>query len=420
MRNTKLKITSLILLAGVISCEYTPQRLDIAPGGVPDSKAQSRSSVTTRDNEIARFLAGLPLQQGSEFEKLTQSPSYKQHAAWMEKFWARVRTESSAPIIPWRRDNIPQSLQNNVAMYPLSGADFINLYTFFPAARSYVMFALEDPGRVPEISTMTENDLRIGLSSMQRVINSIGAYNYFFSASMMTEMINKQMPGTLPVLLAFSAGLGLEVVEARSVCLDEHGDIQALDVNGTFAGKKPAITGAKISFLSKEDRTPRDLFYFKIRLRKDAVAETTPEGRFLRKYNHVNTMLKSAVYLLHDQSYQPVSAFLLDRSDLVIQDDSGIPLRAFDAHSWNLKHYGTFVRALPVGGIPNPPQQPDLASHYAKNKPEPLPFPYGYGILRGKNRSNLMLFTRGDNKGTVPGPRVSMLDTDASLAAVSR
>ncbi len=407
MRNITLKITALIIAAGILSCEYAPQRLDIVPAGVPDSHSEKRSALTTRENEIARYLAGLPLQPGSEFEKLTQSPSYRQHAAWMEKFWVRVRTESSAPIIPWRRENIPQNLQTNTAMYPLSGADFINLYTFFPAAHSYVMFALEDPGRVPEIGQMSEGDLRIGLAAMQRVINSIAAYNYFFSASMMAEMINKQMPGTLPVLLAFAAGLGLEVVEARPVCLDENGDIQALDVNGMFAGKKPAITGAKISFQSKEDKTPRDLYYFKIRLRKDAVAETTPEGRFLRKYNHVNTMLKSAVYLLHDASFKPVSSFLLERSDLVIQDDSGIPLRAFDAQAWNLKHYGTFVRALPVGGIPNPPQQPDLATHYAKNKPEPLPFPYGYGILRGKNRSNLMLFTRGDSKSTVPGPRVS-------------
>ena len=138
-----------------------------------------------------------------------------------------------------------------------------------------------------------------------------------------------------------------------------------------------------------------------LRLTNDAARDDTPEGKFLSGLGNFNTILKSAVYLLHGQAFDKVRDFLLAHSNLVIQDDSGIPYASFGRQEWEEHLFGKYLRALPLGGLPNPPQQPLLAQKYLRGS-EPLPFAYGYGVLWGKGRSNLMLFIRRSNRSSAP------------------
>jgi hypothetical protein len=70
-----------------------------------------------------------------------------------------------------------------------------------------------------------------------------------------------------------------------------------------------------------------------------------------------------------------VRNFLLERSQFIIQDDSGIPLRSF-TKGWTVDCYGRYVPHVEMFGKF---RQPDLAAIYAKDPPPPeLGFAFGY------------------------------------------
>jgi hypothetical protein len=161
----------------------------------------------------------------------------------------------------------------------------------------------------------------------------------------------------------------------------------------TGTGPNKRIYGVRIKIRDNADGADKSIVYLQLRLSNRSVRSSSPEGRFLQRLERFNTVLKAAVYILHEEAYRGVREFILDRSELVLQDDSGIPYKAFAKHEWNERLFGSYTRILPIGGLPNPPQQPLLARRFL-DIGEPLPFPYGYGVLWGKGKSNLMLFVK--------------------------
>ena len=92
---------------------------------------------------------------------------------------------------------------------------------------------------------------------------------------------------------------------------------------------------------------------------------------------------------MHTGGFNGARDFLLANSRVIIQDDSGIPLRSFPK-GWKVDCYGRFVPHAEMFGKYD---QPDLAAIYARNPPPPeLGFAFGYHwqIERGL----LMMATR--------------------------
>ena len=84
-----------------------------------------------------------------------------------------------------------------------------------------------------------------------------------------------------------------------------------------------------------------------------------------------------------------VRSFLLEHSRVIIQDDSGIPLRAF-LKGWKVDCFGRYVPHAEMFGKYH---QPDLAAIYAKEPPPPeLGFAFGYHWQ--PERGILMMATR--------------------------
>lgn len=369
---------STLLFVLILACsapESPSESLDSQTGEQGEKAGQSADAG--KWDELARTLSGAP-------GPASLSPAVERHRALMKDFWEQVRRENMEPIARWRASQLPESARGRNVLYPLSGADFLNAYAFFPDARDYVMIALEPPGTAPNLSAMNEAQINAGLTSVRNAIWTLARTNYLQSRIMKMEFDNPYIGGTLPAFLIMLGGLGHTVhsVEFVSILPD-----------GTLGPAEKAPTkGTRIRFTDKNDGKRKTLTYLSMRLEASTASAQSGEGKFLRKLGPRNMLLKSAVYILHWESMKPVHDLLLEQSALVIQDDSGIPYKSFRA-GWQERLYGTYVRALPVGGIPDPPQQPDLAAAYKKQSLE-LPFAYGYGILRGKGQSNLMLFWR--------------------------
>jgi hypothetical protein len=142
--------------------------------------------------------------------------------------------------------------------------------------------------------------------------------------------------------------------------------------------------------MSHRDKRPRPIVYLKMRLGNDIMDNGRPEGKFFMHHKKINTMIKSAIYLLQRKSFAKITDYIQERSDIILQDDTGVPFRAFDKNLWDIRLFGEYTRSFTLKDLKNPPAQPELAAEYKLNK-SPLPFSFGYGVLKGKGYSNLMV-----------------------------
>ena len=106
-------------------------------------------------------------------------------------------------------------------------------------------------------------------------------------------------------------------------------------------------------------------------------------------------MIKSASYLMHKEGiaepahFEKIRSLILERSDFVVQDDSGVPLRLFARDTWKLQFHGRYEAPTPEFGKY---LQKDLKVEMQRNSTGKLPFSYGYAYKPGE--SNLMTAER--------------------------
>ena len=117
-----------------------------------------------------------------------------------------------------------------------------------------------------------------------------------------------------------------------------------------------------------------------LKTRKDLVA-------FLEGIDIKSTYLKSASYLMHRSTFSIIRNIILDNSEFVLQDDSGIPIQYFDQRKWDLTFYGDYK--FPISLFAERHQE-DLKDVYLKGGENVKSLPFGIGYQFRKGTSNLM------------------------------
>ena len=82
---------------------------------------------------------------------------------------------------------------------------------------------------------------------------------------------------------------------------------------------------------ARPDRDPQTVVYFRAQAEDAAIGKRPGVLAFLKQDAPYPTFLKSASYLLHGGDFSIVRQIVLTHSRLVLEDDSGIPLRFFKA-----------------------------------------------------------------------------------------
>lgn len=312
-------------------------------------------------NDTARFLAGLPVK--GPLESLTKERIWVDHAKAMDQAWTRKEQSQIGPIRGWMGANAGGYHRNGGTMYYMfSGPDFLYANTFFPNARTYILAGLEPVGQVPDSALLSGAALSGELSALRGSLKTMLDFHYFITKDMRTELTRGQLGGTLPILYVFLARMGCTVMDTTYV-------------------SSPA-QGVKIDF--RGPGGSQTLYYFKTDLSNGG------SGGFLKwcaAQGPGNSLLKAASYLMHTDSFSQVRNFLLNNSRVIVQDDSGIPLRSF-TRDWTVRCWGRYVPHREMFGKYN---QADLAAVYDKNPPE-LGFAFGYHWQ--KDRGLLMLGTK--------------------------
>ncbi|MET0681294.1 MAG: hypothetical protein ABWZ41_09845 [Burkholderiales bacterium] len=344
------------------------------------------SEIATPDPRItstARLLAGV----GSGYEPhahVAALDAWAKHRATLAPQWERLRRERLSVIEGWRDDVLGAELDRcRTLLYPFSGPDFLNAYLLFPRCDTYVFFGLERPGEVPPLEAMSRDDATALLRDVRVALGDILVRNYFITEHMARELHTPRMKGMLPLMLA-SMGL-LDVRIAAVEPFDLGRTAGPLPNTGTRASRR--AHGVKVTFVQPLIGKPQTLYYLSLDA-TDAALRANPEFLpFLAQHNPSLTFLKSASYLLHGNEFAGTRRTLLEVSELVVQDDTGIPYRFLRERGFEVRLFGRYAR--PIKDF-NYGYQKDLAAAYQQvGNVSILPFPFGYHWQQG--RSGLMV-----------------------------
>jgi hypothetical protein len=325
------------------------------------SAAPSQSFELATADDTARFLAGLSPSSDSPLMALIKDPAWPTHARYFDSIFAREENANLSKVREFSRKYLTD--KHDTMLYMFSGPDFLYATSFFPNASTYVLAGLEPVGGVPDLTTLSPSVINEELRNLEISTGSLFNFSFFITQNMKTQLRNGPVYGTLPILYVFLARTGKTLHEVDLVSLDEHGNLlisdQAAAINNdsdkpVHSQQRAAAPGVKIVF-SDGSGTKQTLYYFSTNL-ADGSFERSGFSAFLAKLGPADSLIKSASYLLHKPHFAGVRKLLLNRSAIILQDDSGIPLIYFEATKWRLQAFGHYAGPISMSQISISPE----------------------------------------------------------------
>lgn len=386
-----MAISNTRLLSGLTICLLL--LLGSAPAGSGAAEPAGQNSASTGPaaapadggnpyyNEAARFIAGRPNPEGS-LAALEKQPAWSRYAAAMNRSWDRFETRQLKPMRAWAAQELKDNEASAAVFYPFSGPDFVNLYTLFPRAKTYLLVALEPPGTIPDFASGNLADF---FGSLQRSLNECLAFDFFITAKMANQISKSQLKGVLPVLLYFLGREQVRILDIRYWLMQPDGTV--VEQPATAGGKLGSgIPGLRLVFTGPGSDEKQTLYYFQCDLRNNSFRQKPEFVSFLKGFGPFTTFTKAASYLMFSPNSADLRQFILEQSRYVLQDDSGLPLKEFAPTVWELKFYGTYKG--PIGLFKNRHQKDLVGAYKSGQKVYPLGFGIGYHHRAGT--SNLM------------------------------
>jgi hypothetical protein len=306
--------------------------------------AQSQPSA----DDLAKFVAGLPVHDPG-LAALEKEPWWTSYASELDHKWAKMDQRQLVHVRDWVRSNPAASRVSGTIYYMFSGPDFLYARTFFPNASTYILCGMEPIGSVADVSKMAPENVSSDLSNVRHALDTMLTTHYFITKDMRVDLTRGYIGGTLPLLFVFLEKSGCTINTVN------------------FSG--PSV---EIDFHSPSGKG-QSLYYFKTDLSNGGGNSSFLS--FCKRHGPGTSLIKSASYLLHEESFSAVRNFLLGNSTLIVQDDSGIPFHDFDPRRWDVRLYGTYDGPI---GLFSKNYQADLAKAYQTSKPGGLGFAFGY------------------------------------------
>jgi len=342
---------------------------------VAATNGTAHSQGATAD-DVARFLAGMQPSAGSPLTALTRNPGWQRHAKWFESNWAAMEKQRLSRVRAWSEKHLKD--RQLTLYYMFSGPDFLYAGAFFPSASNYLLSGLEPVGAIPNVTERT-------IGALPRIQQSIGTslrLSFFITKQMREQLSGGELSGTLPILYVYIARSGKTIREVSLVNLDKEGNLHP-----GMGETRGMVPGVKI-VLATGNGPPQTLYYFRTDV-SNAGVNASGFLKFAATLGNGHGLLKSASYLMHSGNFTQVRDFVLEHSQSVVQDDSGIPFAAFKPDIWSFHPFGAYLGPIAIFPGRN---QPRLGELFRKAKAPPLDFGIGYRH-RGPD-SNLLLAVR--------------------------
>jgi len=351
---------ALSILAGALPL-HAQQNPEIAPRALP---------IVAGPNDIARFLAGMPVPENSPLAPLTHDPAWQQHSAFFEKEFSKLNLRELEKLHAWEETYFPEATQPiPVAFYMFSGPDLLYVDQFFPKASVYVLCGKESMGPPPDPLRIA--NLFGALGNLENAMKSSLATTYFITRDMKVDLQQQNLNGVLPILYVFLARADKSIARVT---------FGSLSSNGTFQESAPgrkggSISGVRINYTDNQSGDSQTVYYFTTDISDGGIKSNSGFVKFCERFGTGSSFLKSSSYLMFEEGFATIRNFILDHSNRIVQDDSGIPLAYFNPSKWNLRLFGNYLGPIELF---KQHYQPRLQELFAQSGPPPLEFGFGY------------------------------------------
>lgn len=319
-------------------------------------------------NDTALFLAGMPVPRNSPLAPLMSDPAWQEHSAFFEKAFGKLNTRQLEKLHTWQENYLSESTQPiPVAYYMFSGPDFLYVDQFFPKASVYILCGQESMGPPPDPLRIA--NLAAAFHNLEDAMNSSLRYGFFITKDMKIDLQQQQLNGTLPILYVYLARAGKTIREVAYGSLDSGGGFRQ---SAPGRGETP---GVRISYTDKTSGMDQTLFYFTTDISDGGIGAKPGFLKFCGKHGVGVSLLKSSSYLMFEGGFNRIRNFVLDHSNIIVQDDAGIPLASFNRSKWNVRLFGNYLGPIEIF---KQHYQPKLKELFQESNPPPMGFNYGY------------------------------------------
>jgi hypothetical protein len=295
----------------------------------------------------------------------------------------------------------PKDLPTTV-VYPFGGGDLTTALATFPDASEITTVSLEPAGDIRPVDTMAPaglaRELAAHRSHLERLLEK---------AHSRTDNLEKEaqtdMPGEIVFDLAALVIYGDEPVSLRYFQLRPDGSaayVTQADIDAAAhhrAALRALFQNAELRFRPGPEGPVRTLRHLAFNL-DDAHLKADPSlvahlNAHLGPNGKVSAMTKAASHLLWNEHFATIRGWLIDHTDWMISDSTGIPPRFAEPAGFVQDTYGTFDG--PIFGLIDKRDADDL-KHLFKSEPSrELAFRYGYPDVAG--HAHLLVTHRGAN-----------------------
>lgn len=327
----------------------------------------NESSVKNEYDDVAKALAGM-----KRPEELDDCLGYMDYANSIEDQWNKLNLKALAKIPQFTKEHIlPKTKDITTLFYPCGGPDVTYAFFFFPQIDTLVLTGLEVIGKFDKVKQNINNISTF--KALQTAAHSFLDRGFFITSEMGTQLFNNDIKGCIYLILLQLSKLGFEIVSVKNISLNSDGtEIEAAD---------DQLNGLKIQCV--KDNKPKTVYYLRLDFGNQNKRQSLMQ--FMQKFKFA-TFIKSSSYRLYEDEYSEMRNFILENSQAVLQDDTGIPFRFYDK-KWTKYPFGRYTG--PTLRIFEPYTQPDMIEFYNQSHYTKIPFALGYGF--NQKRTNLLL-----------------------------
>jgi hypothetical protein len=368
---TNCSAVSMIFGLVITLGAYAQESPEVPPRAIP---------MNAGPNDVARLLAGMPVPENSPLAPLMRDPAWQAHAAFFEEQFSKLNLRQLQNLHAWQQTSLPESLQPiPVVFYMFSGPDFLYVDQFFPKAAVYALCGKEALGPLPDPLRIA--NLPGALGNLENAMKSSLNTTYFITKDMKVDLHEQNLNGVLPILYAFIARADKSITNVTLGSLNRDGAFQE-----SVRGSSP---GVRIRYTDNQSGVSQTLYYFTTDISDGGIKAAPGFLKFCQRLGTGPSLLKSSSYLLFENGFATIRNFILDHSNLIMQDDSGIPLAYFDPNKWSLRFFGVYLGPIELF---KQHFQPRLRELFEQSNPPPLEF--GFGYRWNYKEANLIVATR--------------------------
>jgi hypothetical protein len=323
-------------------------------------------------NDISSFISGIEHGKTGCLARLDSTTKWKQFAVRLDSGFLDLDTARFIKMQRWADSELVDFHGSTPVFYPFGGPDLLNANIFYPNAEKYVLIGLEPVGALPDLCSMTDEQVNKYLEDIRFSLKDIFKRSYFITGNMIGALKKSSVNGAAPLISLFIQRTGYNIVSMQYVGIDSMGTYL---IGDSLKNVKGLTHGIKIEFASDTGKRVQSVIYFQTDISDEGLKKNPGFQKYLSLLPESITYLKAASYLMHGKDFSMIRNVIFDKSKSILQDDSGIAYRYFDKAKWDIHLYGKYARPGKEFSWIN---ETDLAKAYSDPSVKPVPFTLGY------------------------------------------